>query len=182
MRWAVVALAVAFLAALLWFRYGPYAAAPGTAETEAAEVEPAPEPEGPMLTGTVFLPNGLLAGGALVHLNLDRADGHPVAFADRKGSFAIPVPEGGWPSTVDLVVDHRSTPRNILWLSREDFASGHIVVALTSISLSGRAVDWDLRPLPYATIDILGKTPPSFWRRGPGQAAPSWRTPKAGSR
>lgn len=160
MRWAVLTLAVALLGALVWFRYGPH----------APPDEPTPEPEGPMLSGTVFLPNGLLAGGAIVHLNLDRADRHPVAFADRKGSFAIPVPEGGWPSRVDLVVDHRSTPRNILSLSQKQLASGAIEVVITSISLHGRAVDQDLRPLPYATIDILGRTPPSFWRLEPDPA------------
>lgn len=147
-----MALAVVFVGALLRFH----------AEEPAAPVEPEPR----SVRGVVRLPGDGRAAFAILHVNVHyRPLTRIFAFADGDGWFAIPVPPGGWPPLVDLVVEHPGAPRNVFALSQEELASEAIKVRLTSMTLSGRAVDRDLRPLPYTTIDILGG-PPSFWRAG----------------
>ncbi len=169
MRWAVVALAVVLLAALLWFRYGPARAAAQAAAPAAVTFfefpapEPPVEPESRTLRGVVFLQDGNRAPYAILRANVH---GSPMirifGFADGDGSFEMPVPARRRLARVDLVVEHPLMPRNLFALSQEQLASGAIQVVLTSMTLRGRTVDRDLVPLPYATIDILGTPPPSF--------------------
>ncbi len=163
MRQVVLAIAVVLLAALLWVREMP-APRVATASLATTAAPPAPskphEPEPPMLKGVVFLPNGLRAPHAILQANFDPTP--TFAFAEADGSFAIPVGPRAFSHGLALVVEHpRSRPsRNILAVPAEQVRAGDLEVVLTWMPVSGRAVDEDLRPIPYATIELLADTPP----------------------
>jgi hypothetical protein len=160
----VVGVAVLLLGSLLWLRRAPERALPPPPEPALALVPapappPAPEPPapGPVTHGRVFLQNGLVAPYAALCVFVP--GGPLIAFAAEDGSFEFPIEPAGLRG-VDLLVDHprSGTPRNAFVLH------DRFEVQMLSMKVSGRAVDLDGRPVPFATVDILPEPPP---RDGP---------------
>jgi hypothetical protein len=107
--------------------------------------------------GKVFLQNGLVAPYAALCAFVP--GGPLIAFAGEDGSFELKV-EPAKLRAVDLLVDHprSGTPRNAFVLD------DRFEVQMLSMTVSGRAIDIDRRPVPFAIIDILAEPPP---RDGP---------------
>jgi hypothetical protein len=154
-RRAALAIAVLLLGALLWLRYDgakpePEDVAKEPSKEAPAEPERPPEPQGPLFRGTVFLANGIHAPHAIVCIRTT-TDAWVVAFADDSGDFEARLPHGARPRWV--IAEHvpSGTPPNAFVFR----APVPVRFDLKTMTVSGRAVDREHRPVPYAKVEIL---------------------------